>query len=266
MTSAQKKKVIMVVLGVTAILLLGYQLAPVIGLTKPNWGSSEEKNSSPSPPSQASAPPAPATAEPSKPSIILHGKEGSRPMAVPQPTSQSPTGKRIDSRLFIDQLTNMRFSYEAESQDVRNPFENLTERRKAGTLKPYQPEAKLDGILWNESHPVAIFNGKFYRVGQSFDGIGKIVEVGRGYVVVSNGRDSVTFFMKDKLKTFIPEESPNGNPSKAEKGSSQPSSGRDHPEATDRNPPAPEKGSSPSSSATPPLSETALGLPVEGVP
>ena len=79
-----------------------------------------------------------------------------------------------------------------DSDGLRDPAVDLllaaqAKREQEAAQKPYRPNAKLEGILWNEAQPLVIIEGKIYEEGQTFDGKGRIVEIHPTHIVVGHG-------------------------------------------------------------------------------
>jgi len=224
--AAQKKKLMMVVLMVAAVGLVGYQLAPMFGFGGGSSGKKSSKKSSAAKRKPGEkicrvaggktsrvaggktsrvAGGKPSRVAGGKPSRVAGGTRRAVRQAPRRAASgnaelgpegsegrESPyqAGRTVSPRELVELLNDSDFVY--DSDGLRDPAVDLllaaqAKREQEAAQKPYRPNAKLEGILWNEARPLVIIEGKIYEEGQIFDGKGRIVEIHPTHIVVGHG-------------------------------------------------------------------------------
>lgn len=219
MNAAQKKKAFMALLMVGAIGAVGFQLAPAFGLT---GGSSKKKTATASklapgekpcriaggkklrvaggkPSRVAGGKPSPVagktprTATRKAPRRVAGGNQGPEAGDPKAENGSAAAARRAGPQELAELLDDSDFDYRVEG--LRDPMVDLLliaqmKREQEAAEKPYRPEAKVEGILWSETRPLVIIEGKIYEKGQSFDGKGAIVEIHPSHIVVGHGLDT----------------------------------------------------------------------------
>jgi len=218
--AAQKKKAFMALLVVGAIGAVGFQLAPAFGLT---GGSSKKKTATASKlapgekpsriaggkklrvaggqparvaggkPSRVAGGKAPRTAPRKAPRRVAGGNQGPEAGDPEAEKGSAAAARRAGPQELAELLDDSDFDYRVEG--LRDPMVDLLliaqmKREQEAAEKPYRPEAKVEGILWSETRPLVIIEGKIYEKGQSFDGKGAIVEIHPSHIVVGHGLDT----------------------------------------------------------------------------
>jgi hypothetical protein len=102
--------------------------------------------------------------------------------------------------LFLSMYTAINIvSAEYTASDLRDPFKSFLPKtsvsRSSSVILREISRLDLSGIMWGEDLPLAIINGKVYKVGDSISGI-KIVEISKQGVLLKYQEES--FILKPK--------------------------------------------------------------------